>query len=280
MKKLDRLDWAESVVLSAFGVHVGLRVSVRGMMPRLLSLMPAGWKKCRRVVAQRLYSLVVGGGERPGLRRLHVLYADEVCQTRQTSLEKALDAMESDIHRYIAETSPDVTFLHAGVVGWRGHAVMFPGRSLSGKTTLVQEMLRLGATYYSDEFAVVDNRGLVYPFPRPLGIRSEGSYEQTKCAPEMLGAVVGIKPIPLGVAVITEYKHGAPWRPKLLTAAQGMLQLLANTVAVRSQPDQTLTRLHVLAKGAVFLTGRRGEACQAAASILKLFPKLGRRRII
>jgi hypothetical protein len=68
-----------------------------------------------------------------------------------------------------------MTFLYAGVVAWQGHAIVFPGRSLSGKTTLVREMLRLGATYYSDEFAVVDNSGLVHSFPRPLGIREDPS---------------------------------------------------------------------------------------------------------
>ena len=48
-------------------------------------------------------------------------------------------------------------------------------------------MVRAGATYYSDEYAVIDDTGLVHPFARPLGIREEGSYVQTKCAAEALG---------------------------------------------------------------------------------------------
>jgi hypothetical protein len=31
----------------------------------------------------------------------------------------------------------------------------------------VAELVRAGATYYSDEFAVLDSRGRVHPFPRP-----------------------------------------------------------------------------------------------------------------
>ena len=73
MKKLDRLDWAERLTLSAFGVRAGVRVSVSGLLPRVLPLLPPGWKKSRRVNVQRLYSLVAAEGcERSGMRRLHV----------------------------------------------------------------------------------------------------------------------------------------------------------------------------------------------------------------
>jgi hypothetical protein len=155
MKKLDRLDWAEGLTLSAFGVRAGVRVNVAGVLPRVLPLLPPGWKKSPRVIVQRLYSLVVAQGcESAGMRRLHLLYADSMLVARDAALDQVLLALETDLHRYTAEATPDMTFLHAGVVGWQGRAFVLPGRSLSGKTTLVREMLRLGATYYSDEFAV------------------------------------------------------------------------------------------------------------------------------
>ena len=127
-----------------------------------------------RVIVQRLYSLVVAqGGDRAGMRRLHVLYADSMRVARGTALDQVLASLETDLHRYTAEATSAMTFLHAGVVGWQGRAIVVPGRSFSGKTTLVREMIRLGATYYSDEFAVVDNSGLVHPFARPLGIQDK-----------------------------------------------------------------------------------------------------------
>jgi hypothetical protein len=110
-----------------------------------------------------------------------------------------------------------MTFLHAGVVGWEARAIVIPGRSFSGKTTLVREMLRLGATYYSDEFAVVDNSGLVHPFARPLGIREEASDTQAKYTALRLGATTGVGPLPVGMAVISEYRRGAQWRPVSLS---------------------------------------------------------------
>ncbi len=33
---------------------------------------------------------------------------------------------------------------------------------MTGKTTLVKAMVEAGATYYSDEFAVLDKEGLVF----------------------------------------------------------------------------------------------------------------------
>lgn len=269
MKKLDRLDWAEGLTLSAFGVSAGVRVNVSGVLPRVLPLLPPGWKKSSRVIIQRLYSLVVAqGSERAGVRRLHMLYADSMPVARDAALDQVLDALETDFRRYTAEATPSMTFLHAGVVGWKGHAIVMPGRSLSGKTTLVREMLDLGATYYSDEFAVVNNSGLVHPFARPLGIREDLSYAQTKYSAEKLGATPGIKPLPLGMVVICQYEAGARWRPARLSRGRGALELLANSVAVRSRPRETLNRLQKLSRHAVFIKGTRGEAHEAAMSIL------------
>src|SRR3981189_2021508 len=148
MKKLDRLDWAESITLSSFGVRAGVRVNVSGVLPNVLPLLPPGWKKSRGVAVQRLYSLVVAQGcERAGVRRLHVLYADSMRLARGVALDQVLAALETDLQRHTAKAASDMTFLHAGVVGWHGRAIVFPGQSLCGKTTLVREMLRLGATY-------------------------------------------------------------------------------------------------------------------------------------
>jgi hypothetical protein len=209
MKKLDRLDWAEGLTLSTFGVSAGVRVNVTGLLPRVLPLLPPGWRKSARVTVQRLYSLLVAQGcERTGMRRLHVLYAGSTRVARGAALDQVLAAFETDLHRYTAEATSDMTFLHAGVVGWQGRAIVLPGRSFSGKTTLVREMLRLGATYYSDEFAVVDNSGLVHPFARPLGIRVNSSPTQTKYTADRLGAASGIKPLPMGMAVICKYEAG------------------------------------------------------------------------
>jgi hypothetical protein len=269
MKKLDRLGWAEGIGVRSFGVDAGVRVSAVGMLPQVLPLLPPGWKSSRRAAVHRLYSLVVAqSGQRPGVRRMHILYVDSERIARDTELHQVLATLETDLHRYVAEASPDMTFLHAGVVGWQGRAILLPGRSLSGKTTLVREMLRLGATYYSDEFAVVDDSGKVHPFARPLGIREDSTYAQTKYTAETLGASSGAKPLPVGAVAISKYKPGARWKPAPLSHGQGALELMANSIAVRNRPQHTLRRIQKLVKTAVFVKGTRGEAPEAAAAIL------------
>jgi hypothetical protein len=269
MKKLDRLGWAEGIGISAFGVHTGIRVNRAGILPRVLPLLPPGWKKNNRATVQRLYSLVVPEtGQRAGLRRMNMLYADNVRIARDTDMDQVLAALEADLHRYTAEAAPSMTFLHAGVVGWEGRAILLPGRSLSGKTTLVREMLRLGANYYSDEYAVVDDFGMVHPFSRPLGIREDSTFTQTKYNAETFGAASGIKPLPLGAVVLCKYRAGARWRPAAISHGRGALELMRSSIAVRTNPQDTLRRIQKLAKGAVFFQGTRGEAVETAASIL------------
>jgi len=277
MKKLDRLVWAEGIGVRAFGVHAGVRVSAAGILPQVLPLLPPGCKKSRRGTVQRLYSLVVAeGSQRAGVKRMHVLYADSLRIARSTELVQVLSALETDLHRYVSEASPEMTFLHAGVVGWHGRAILLPGRSLSGKTTLVREMLRLGATYYSDEFAVVDDSGNVHPFARPLGIREDSTFAQTKYTAETLGATSGVKPLPLGAVVLCKYQAGARWKPAPLSHGQGALELMANCIAVRNQPQRTLQRIQKLVAGTVFVKGTRGEAHESAPSILNLLSSYNR----
>ncbi|MGI8686882.1 MAG: hypothetical protein ACR2MO_17635 [Acidimicrobiales bacterium] len=71
--------------------------------------------------------------------------------------------------------SPDV-HVHAAVAGRHGRAVIFPGRSGAGKTTLVAALSLDGWDYLSDEVAALDLHGdVVRPYPRPLALE-QGSW--------------------------------------------------------------------------------------------------------
>ena len=78
-----------------------------------------------------------------------------------------------DIDTTVAQRSQQMLFMHAGVVAWRGMAIVFPGRSYTGKSTLVAELVLRGAMYYSDEFAVLDDTGKVHPYRRTPVLRDE-----------------------------------------------------------------------------------------------------------
>jgi hypothetical protein len=136
--------------------------------------------------------------------------------------------------------------------------ILIPGRSFSGKTTLVAELLRVGATYYSDEYAVLDAKGMVHPYARPLSVRDNG--KRVRQPPEVLGGESGTKPLPVGLVILSRYKPGARWRPRTLSAGEGALALIENTVSIQNQPEMAVGTLRQAIQGAIFLKGVRGEA--------------------
>ena len=143
-----------------------------------------------------------------------------------------------------------------------------PGASFAGKTTLVQAWLEAGATYYSDEFAVIDRAGRVHPFARPLSIR-DGATASTRRVPvAALGATSGTTPLPVGLVLVTSYRAGARWRPRRLTAAPALLALMQNTVAARGNPAHSMPILKQAVSAGTALTGVRGEARALVSAVL------------
>jgi hypothetical protein len=245
-------------------------VSDHRALPAVLDRLPPGWQAKPTATVDRLYSLVVGGNGDGHVRRLNLLYGNAGLLARTRRIDEALEAFAGDVELYVAERATRRVFVHAGVVGWRGRAIVVPGRSFSGKTTLVEELVRAGATYYSDEYAVFDPKGRVHPFPRPLSVRHDGGQVQERRPMESLGSVPGERPLPVGLVAVTEYKPRVlGWRPRRLSAGQGVLELFAHAVAARRRPEAVLTALAGATADALILKGRRGEAGRAAATILE-----------
>jgi hypothetical protein len=270
MQKLDRLGWADSLTFLSYGVRVGVRVNQREALDVIREYLPPEWKPATRSRVERLYSFVVGGKPaRPGMRSFNILYADAGRLFRSIKIEDVLDAFEDDLKLFVAEAAKRRVFVHAGVVGWKGQAIMIPGRSLTGKTTLVAELVRQGATYYSDEYAVLDTRGRVHPYLKPLSVRDGVGARPQRVAVESLGGQPGEKPLPVGLVVVSNYKEGARWRPRNLTAGEGALAVLANTVPARSRPEDAFSALRQVMPHARTLKGVRGEASEMAEAILQ-----------
>jgi hypothetical protein len=271
MDKLDRLVWAEGSSILSYGVRVGIRVNKPGILERVLPFLPPGWKPSSTPIVDRLYSIIAGGeGPKPNIRLFSIVYANANRIARTPELFQAIDAFESDLQLYVAETAPRRVFVHAGVVGWQGKAIVIPGRSFSGKTTLTTELVKAGMTYYSDEYAVLDAQGRVHHYARPLSIRQNGHLEKPKkFRVETFGGRSGNKPLPVGLVLVSKYKPGAKWRPRQLSAGEGALALLSNTVSARREPQSTLATLHKVVSHAPVLKGQRGEAQQVIDFILE-----------
>ena len=267
-ERLDQLDWNAGLVFDAYGVRLGVRVSDASVLERIAALLPPGWSALDSPLVEGLYSLKVAQpSPNTNVRRYHLLYQGIGRIARTQDLNEALEILESDLHTQVAAQAKTRLFVHAGVVAVHGQAVLIPGRSFSGKTSLVAALVRAGATYYSDEYAVLDTEGRVYPYARPLALRNTQGQPSGLVTAESLGGLVGTEPLPVGIIVGAEYKAGSQWRPRVLSPAEAMLLLLDNTVQVRSQPQATMETLRKVALGARAVKSKRGEAEQVATWI-------------
>jgi hypothetical protein len=180
---------------------------------------------------------------------------------------RLLDVVIGDLELWVAEHAKGLIFVHAGAVVWQGRAIVIPGRSRAGKSTLVAELVRAGAGYLSDEYAVIDPSGLVLPYPRPLSLRARDGLTSARTPVQHLGGTVGA-PARLGVVAHLQYDAARGWAPEPTTAAHLMLALLDNTVAARTRPVAAMDHLQAAIATAHGITGPRGDATDAAARVL------------
>jgi len=273
MERLDRLGWTAEVAFESYGIRIGVRVNRPETLEHLTTLFPPGWRPSPGPVVDWLFSLLVG--ETQGrVRKFHMLYAGITRRARTLDLEAALDTLEADLRQIVAAHARRRVFVHAGVVAWGDQAILIPGRSRSGKTTLVHELVRAGAVYYSDEFAVLDSAGRVFPFAKPLSLREGDGIR--RCRAEELGGVSGGPPLRVSAVILTEHRAGARWRPARQSAAAGLLALLGHAVPIRLRPEPTLSALEKVVSRAAILKGPRGEAEPTARLILERAADWGR----
>ena len=163
----------------AYGVTVEVRASHADFLDNVRHCLPPGWLPAPQARAGHVVSIVRDDGDEAAAGRTQVFVKrrrilDTPCRS------DALRCLESHIQLHVAEMACERTFLHAGVVGWRGKAIVLPGRSGVGKSSLVAALLRAGAEYLSDEYAVIDARDVSIPMPG--GFRCAGRGRQGPAA--------------------------------------------------------------------------------------------------
>lgn len=180
---------------------------------------------------------------------------------------KAYRFFDSILRVSVGEVAPNRVFLHAGVVGWKGKAIVMPADSFKGKSTLVTELVKQGAEYYSDDFAILDADALVHPFPRRIAMRTE-DFKTYDIGIEELGGKTGNDPIEVGIILFTGYDSEAEWEPQIETAGSGVLKLIPFTLSIRNRPEFSMEVLQKLASRAIIVSSLRGSAERFAKTLL------------
>jgi hypothetical protein len=268
LHRLDGLPWTACESFSAFGVTFAIRADDAELLARVRPRLPGSRARTTAVV-DHLYS-ICRGGEIPGTRarRYFVGYAADARFARTLDEHAFLDAVESQVRLDVATSTSTWFFVHAGAVAWNGLGIVIPGASHSGKSRLVEALVRAGATYYSDEFAVIDPDGRLHPFLKPLSLRLPSGGAR-RISSRDLGVDADPPPVRIGLIVSTQYTPGPAPPLEAGSAGEAVLALLGHTVRARLAPGPVLSALARAVDGAALLQGPRGDARRTAAGLLR-----------
>jgi hypothetical protein len=259
----EHVDSELIIGFAAFGVDVSVTAPA-SLRDEVIALLPTGWRRIAPSRARFSVALARSGDD-------WIVTADRTPVTVEAGLPAALGALDAQIRARIALHAPEFVFVHAGVVGFGGRVIVLPGFSLAGKTTLVGALIRAGAEYYSDEFAVVDAVGMIHPYPKPLSVRREDG--DTVDAPAAsLGATTATEPAPVGLIALTTYSPGASFAPQPLSAGTATLEMLRHTVPARTRPAQAMAFIGTAALHACAWETPRPEATPTARAIIDSLP--------
>jgi hypothetical protein len=263
LKFLDSHDWKAGFAFCAFGVKVGVLTNGLQMFENIKDFLPPSMVLLdAEAEVEHLIAIVWDENE----NRVVKFYRDDeenVCYSSQNDWNIQFDSL---LRLTISEFSPNFVFLHSGAVAFDGKAIVIPGSSYSGKTTLTAALVRAGAIYYSDEFAVFDERGLLHPYPKKLSIR--GETEAILTPVEEFGGVQGVDPLPVGLIILSEFKKSARFNFKPVSDGEGVLRMVEHAMSARTNPQMVFRVLPKVVKNAAVLKGKRGDADLAAEQIL------------
>jgi hypothetical protein len=165
------------------------------------------------------------------------LLADDVTVASARTADSLVPDLIRVLDDAVIQRLSELRAVHAGAVLWNGRALLLPGPTHSGKSSLVAELLKRGATYFSDEYALIDSEGRAHPYPRPLLLRN-GCPDQLPMLPSEWNAPVGDTPAPIGWILSLAYQPSYAWTVAPISQSEALLILLQNTPHVLAKsPD-------------------------------------------
>ena len=148
--------------------------------------------------------------------------------------------LTTDINQRAIASRPNRLTVHAGAVSVRGRAILLPGPSGAGKTTLTAALLSVGCDYLTDEAVSIDLETLeVEPYAKPLSLDADAcealGLEVDEWAarrvvpPSYLRRLATPAPAKAAVIVFPRFEPGARARMKPLGRAEALVELANNS---------------------------------------------------
>ncbi len=277
---LQRLPWPVGKQLTVAGVPIAVRSSSERDWETIEGYLPTGRPLAGTRQPRIVYSFTPIDAPRvlePANQ--HVLYRGTERLIRSKDLTAVLKTLSSDLHWQVAAHTRSSILVHAGAVAYQGRGVIMPGHSRAGKSTLVAALLRRGATYYSDEAALIDRRGLLHPLGEPIWLEPRGTPAGTPkqpLAPAALGARLGRAACAIQLIAFPEWAPHARRRVTPLAEPAVLASLLLHTLVGTAHPARTLTFLTRTIKDAMTVHIRYAEADDAAEVLIDLLDRMPR----
>ncbi len=245
------------------GVRFSVRVPDTFSHEGVRSILPPGSVETKKPAVDGEFSLEDSAA--PGV---YTIRRDGRIAARSVPSADALRRLGKYLQLWVAERAPDHVFIHSGVAVWNGCAILCPGRSFAGKSTLIWALVQAGAVYYSDEYAVVDRRGHVSAFPVPIALRDSVGGLRSFITPKF-GAKNSETVLP-SLVLFLRYSPGSTLQIRSVTPADTALRLLQNTVSARLNPQRAIHAAVSIAKKARAYGGSRGDTDAVLEWIAKI----------
>ncbi|MEJ7860031.1 MAG: hypothetical protein WKF90_00205 [Pyrinomonadaceae bacterium] len=260
------------IFIKVYGVKICIETNKKAFLKELKNeitrILPVKVEFINSQISDHTFYIEVSEGEK------YELYKNEK-SLGQMLKSDVLVVFDSRLRLTVGEFAVSKVFLHAGVVSWKGEAIVIPANSFKGKTSLVAELVKKGALYYSDEYAVLNRDGCVEPFPKQLSLRGiVNEYAQVDRTVESLGGRKGTKKIPVGMILLTEFKpqlSTKKWKPRLLSPGRGVMEILPHTISIRNDTKLALNVLNKIASRAIIAKSKRGEAKEFVDLLINFF---------
>ena len=219
-----------TICFSAFGISVGIRTNAPETVPFLIEQLPPG-SKPTSAAPGRVYTLRVDDGGS--------------CPPRKRSTFRGV-VLPS--HLLLFENPPERCF-----------ELCVEGVTLA-RTRSLAEILEIFESDVQAHVAEMCDERLFVHAGVALSLRAGQESIRMNAWPEAFGAVPGTEPLPLGLIIVTRYRTGAHWNPRVLSPGGAVLALIANTVGIRRQPAFALATLQRAVSSVLTLESDRSEA--------------------
>jgi serine kinase of HPr protein (carbohydrate metabolism regulator) len=257
-ERLSKIKWREKFGFECYGVKIAIRIDDSNLRRKMEEVLPRISRICDYGEPKHIVSLVVNADEESN----GLYYNDEIAMEFGRLKDSLWEYIGEKILLVLAMNSlPSKFYIHAGAVGWNDFGILLPGTSRAGKTTLTRDFIKAGADYFSDDCVILDDKGYLFPFPRPLAVRTESGDRHIREA-EYYGAKTAADKMKLKLILFAQFEENCEWSPEPVTRGQGIMELMNNFYIKSSiglTPGEIISSLNEISGRVEIYRGKRSD---------------------